>query len=181
MKIINKIEFKSVCIIIISSIILSVGYNLISDFGINFIRQEKMIMESDSTKLIDILDDSELNNRATKQLIFINLKLALKLYREKNVIFIDARDKWDFAEGHVKNAINVPEYMFEKTHPIIDTLSRSKQLVVYCGAEDCGLSSKLAIKLIKLGFKNTFVFKGGWEEWNNNNLPSSTEKLESEK
>ena len=70
---------------------------------------------------------------------------------EKEYVIIDARTEEEFAEGHIKNAILIPEYEIaaraEKELPDKDAL-----ILVYCRS---GRRSKIASEeLVKLGYTN---------------------------
>ena len=80
---------------------------------------------------------------------------------EKDYIIIDARTNEEFAEGHIKNAILIPEYEIakraEKELPDKDAL-----ILVYCRS---GRRSKIASEeLVKLGYTNVKEF-GGIIDW----------------
>lgn len=104
--------------------------------------------------------------------VFIKAEQAYKLYKQGKTLFVDARDKWDFADGHIKGAINIPEYSFDKSNPILKTIPKGKIIVTYCGGDDCEMSEKLGDYLFELGYKNVFIFFGGWKEWQAANYPS---------
>ena len=80
---------------------------------------------------------------------------------EKYYVIIDARTEEEFAEGHIENAILIPEYEIanraEKELPDKDTL-----ILVYCRS---GRRSKIASEeLVKLGYTNVKEF-GGIIDW----------------
>ena len=80
---------------------------------------------------------------------------------EKDYIIIDARTEEEFAEGHIENAILIPEYEIkdraEKELPDKDQL-----ILVYCRS---GRRSKIASEeLVKLGYTNVKEF-GGIIDW----------------
>ena len=80
---------------------------------------------------------------------------------EKDYIIIDARTQEEFDEGHIKNAIMIPEYEIankaEKQLPDKDAL-----ILVYCRS---GRRSKIASEeLVKLGYTNVKEF-GGIIDW----------------
>ena len=80
---------------------------------------------------------------------------------ETDYIIIDARTVEEFAEGHIKNAILIPEYEVaqraEKELPDKDAL-----ILVYCRS---GRRSKIASEeLVKLGYTNVKEF-GGIIDW----------------
>ena len=79
----------------------------------------------------------------------------------KNHVIIDARTEEEFATGHIKNAILIPEYEVaeraEQELPDKDAL-----ILVYCRS---GRRSKIASEeLVKLGYTNVYEF-GGIIDW----------------
>ena len=80
---------------------------------------------------------------------------------ESDYVIIDARTDEEFAEGHIENAILIPEYEIadraEKELPQKDAL-----ILVYCRS---GRRSKIASEeLVKLGYTNVKEF-GGIIDW----------------
>ena len=80
---------------------------------------------------------------------------------EKDYVIIDARTKDEFAEGHIENAILIPEYEIvsraEKELP-----DKEQLILVYCRS---GRRSKIASEeLVKLGYTNVKEF-GGIIDW----------------
>ncbi len=80
---------------------------------------------------------------------------------ESDYIIIDARTTEEFAEGHIENAILIPEYEIvnraEKELP-----DKDKLILVYCRS---GRRSKIASEeLVKLGYTNVKEF-GGIIDW----------------
>ena len=80
---------------------------------------------------------------------------------ETDYIIIDARTDEEFAEGHIKDAILIPEYEIaeraEQELPNKDAL-----ILVYCRS---GRRSKIASEeLVKLGYTNVKEF-GGIIDW----------------
>ncbi len=80
---------------------------------------------------------------------------------EQDYIIIDARTQEEFAEGHIKDAILIPEYeiaeIAEKELP-----DKNALILVYCRS---GRRSKIASEeLVKLGYTNVKEF-GGIIDW----------------
>ena len=96
--------------------------------------------------------------------IGINLEQAYKLYT-MGIVFIDARDESEYKTGHIKNSINLSVYKFDKYKNVLSGISKSQTIVCYCGGTDCDLSIQLANKLFSLGYRNNYIFIGGWEQW----------------
>jgi rhodanese-related sulfurtransferase len=187
----QKINYTTIILIIIVSSSIGLVYNYFNSKGIPLIRKEKQIewtkdsllyKNSDSSSDKVIVQKAELkkenktpgfNNKekvfkaVPSKPTYINLKQAYKLFESKTAVFIDARDKWDFSDGHIPNSINIPEYKFDNNDPVLKSIPKNKTLITYCGGDDCEMSSKLADNLFNLGYKNVYIFFGGWKEWLN--------------
>lgn len=94
----------------------------------------------------------------------INIQQAYRLF-EQNILFIDAREKSDYDYAHIKGAINIPFDHFDEYKNLLNGIDKSRTIVTYCGGSDCDLSIMLGNLLFDLGYKKTFIFFGGWNDW----------------
>ena len=80
---------------------------------------------------------------------------------EKDYVIIDARTEEEFAEGHIENAILIPEYEIAQRAEK-DLPDKEQLILVYCRS---GRRSKIASEeLVKLGYTNVKEF-GGIIDW----------------
>ena len=80
---------------------------------------------------------------------------------EKDYVIIDARTEEEFAEGHIENAILIPEYEI-KDRAEKELPDKEQLILVYCRS---GRRSKIASEeLVKLGYTNVKAF-GGIIDW----------------
>ena len=81
--------------------------------------------------------------------------------RESDYIILDVRTLEEYVQGHIPNAILLPDYDIEEKAE--EVLKDKKQLIlVYCRS---GRRSKLASeKLVQLGYTNIYEF-GGIIDW----------------
>ena len=80
---------------------------------------------------------------------------------EQDYIIIDARTEEEFAEGHIENAILIPEYEI-KDRAEKELPDKEQMILVYCRS---GRRSKIASEeLVKLGYNNVKEF-GGIIDW----------------
>ena len=89
----------------------------------------------------------------------------------KGITFVDARDESDYLAGHITNSINIPFDDFDNYKQKLNKLSKDKPLVLYCAGTDCDLSILLGNLLFEMGYKQVYVFFGGWVDWLNANYP----------
>lgn len=101
-----------------------------------------------------------------------------KNYFDINALFIDARKSEEYAQGHIKNAINIPYEEFrsksirERTE-MMKKYNKDGIIVVYCNGGKCEVSIDLAYELARLGFNGVNIYKGGYNEWKESGYPVS--------
>ena len=94
--------------------------------------------------------------------ISISSDEAIKMMQESEVyILLDVRTMEEYIEGHIKNAICIPNEMIDDT--VVDTLTDMDQLIfVYCRS---GRRSKEAAqKLVDMGYTKIYDI-GGIIDW----------------
>lgn len=158
----KKLILKRILKIVGISVFIGILYNSFGSKGLPLIR-EKTELQTASDSLLSGL----VKNNSEGTILNIAIDQAYSLHLNKTAIFIDARDQWDFAEGHILDAINVPEFSFELDNQFVGSLDKEYLYVIYCGSDDCEISERLAQKLQKIGFTKLAVFKAGWETWLN--------------
>ena len=80
---------------------------------------------------------------------------------ESDYVIIDARTTEEFVEGHIKDAILIPEYEIANRAKK-ELVDKEMLILVYCRS---GRRSKIASEeLVKLGYKNVKEF-GGIIDW----------------
>lgn len=163
-----KLNIKALLIILGASIILSVIYNYFSADGIGWIRKPLLV------KTVENISEGDDDNL----LLGLDLANALALYNQGNATFIDARDQWEYGEGHIKGAINIPEYSFSSSDPRLTELDKNGLFVIYCSGDECETSKRLANEFEKLGYQNTFIFLGGFDLWESSDLPIERKPLD---
>lgn len=164
-----NINYRKILYILFISALIGFAYNFISPSGIPLIKKEIKLGElAEPPSNSDEIDYSKIKA--------VKIDKALELYND-GAKFVDARDMWEYADGHIKGAINFPEIEFEVNHPAIEELNKDDRLVIYCSSTECGLSTKLAIELLKLGYENLYVFEEGWDVWLERDYPTETSEL----
>ncbi len=77
-------------------------------------------------------------------------------------VLIDARPEVKYEAGHVPGAINIPKIYLEQK---INTLSKDKLLIFYCGGTTCKLSAESAAIAQAKGLTNVKVWYEGEPGW----------------
>jgi rhodanese-related sulfurtransferase len=107
------------------------------------------------------------------QPVSISLSQAKLVFDRKQAVFVDARPVFEYADGHIAGAVNIPFEEIEYFSAAIANLDKNGQIVVYCSGESCDLSIHLGDALAKQGFSGVRVFFGGWVAWQRAGFPIS--------
>ena len=97
-------------------------------------------------------------------------------------VVIDSRVAPEYAEGHIKGAINVPYR--EKSNKAVDfdasqddfnlaklPADKAATVVIYCNGPECWKSYKASVAAIKGGYTNVQWYRLGFPDWKSKNLP----------
>jgi len=142
------------------------------------LKSDKQSNESTSEELEQVKQKEEKseNTESKETLAFsepraITLDQAYTLFN-RNELFIDSRDEADYISGHITNSVNIPFDDFDNHKIKLETISKEKPVVIYCGGTECDLSILLGNLLFSQGYKQVYVFFGGWDDWVNANFPT---------
>ena len=144
----------------IISLFISISVNLIRSDSLPYFAKEL-------EKINNINQIKEKISNSTIREIDVNF--AKQLF-QSNMLFIDARAEQYYEEGHIPKAI-CNDDIDKLINEIEKQISFDDGFVIYCSDDDCGSSEELANSLQEEGFMNIFLFKGGWKQWVENNLP----------
>ena len=81
--------------------------------------------------------------------------------KEKNYVIVDVRTTEEYNEGHIKNAISIPNENIG-IGEIAELPNKSQLILVYCRSGN--RSRQASEKLVKLGYTNVIDF-GGINSW----------------
>ena len=93
---------------------------------------------------------------------------ATQLINQRDALVIDIRDQADFARGHIFNAKNFPDKVFDERKTELEKF-KEQPVIVSC---DTGMrAGSSATKLRTMGFKEVFTLQGGLQAWRDAGLP----------
>lgn len=112
---------------------------------------------------------------------FVNVDQA-KAQFDKGALFVDARVAAEYAEKHIKGAVNV---LFKEQFPKVAKTGpedkfdlaklpgdKNKAMVFYCNGSPCWKGYKAADGAIKAGYKKVYWFRDGIPAWEAKGLPT---------
>jgi rhodanese-related sulfurtransferase len=93
----------------------------------------------------------------------------------RDAVFVDARFAADFEQGHLEGAINVPVDANDvDLQNSLTSVSKNANIVVYCQSAGCQFAEKVALRLMKDGFSDLAVYRGGWMDWRTKHADEQT-------
>lgn len=120
----------------------------------------------------------QLVSLAKNEIVEIDISDVEKISQNGSQLIVDVREPAEYAEGHIKGAINVPrgvlEFRADPTYPgnIPSLCDKSASITLYCKS---GARSALAAQTLKvLGYKAVSSMAGGFVAWESANLPVTT-------
>jgi len=104
----------------------------------------------------------------------ISLDDFRRYVEKKEGLALDARPEIFHRLGHVPGALSFPREDFGGAYAKMCSRlegDRKQLLLVYCSGASCEDSQMVADGLAKLGYRRVYVFKGGWDAWEEAHLP----------
>jgi len=107
---------------------------------------------------------------ASGDLNIIPLKKVKGMYNAKSALFVDARGFKLYQKGTIMGAMHMPAKKFKKFSKYLPA-DKNAKIVSFCNGYKCEESDHLAFKIMALGYKRVMVYKGGYPEWKEKELP----------
>lgn len=93
---------------------------------------------------------------------------AVELMNTTEVTVVDVREPAEYIGSHIENSINIPSTKFDQR---INELENYKNGPMLVSCQSGTRSPKVCSKLVKAGFQNIYLLKGGMQAWEDLNFP----------
>ncbi|MDZ4746897.1 MAG: rhodanese-like domain-containing protein [Saprospiraceae bacterium] len=94
---------------------------------------------------------------------FLDKEIFAAEMKKSSAVILDVRMPGEFDQGHIEGAVNINFFDPEFKHKLLD-LNKNSKYYIYCKNET---RSKMSMKfMLDNDFKDVFVLKNGYEEWN---------------
>ncbi|PIE62944.1 MAG: hypothetical protein CSA25_02525 [Desulfobacter postgatei] len=153
-----KQDISGCFILLILSVVLSLGMNALSPNGIALTGQ----WDPDQGVVM-----AGANKARTVDIMQINNPLKVKqLVESGTMIVIDVRWSEMYDQGHIPGALNFPVDDFEEQEKeLLSNITPEDEILVYCASVTCHDSHTFATRLVDMGFAHVAVYAGGFFEW----------------
>lgn len=157
-----KSAAAQVFILLLLSVVVSFGINLISPNKIDLVGNYRDLSNGDGPIIPPSAEPGDPP--------FIDVNTAQMEHATGGVLWIDARSPEEFECGTIPESINVPfEYLPEgDLDPFFDSVlavPKDHPIIIFCSGEECDLSLHMARNLQALGYTRPAIFFGGAREW----------------
>ena len=155
---------KEISGMILGAVMMALLVNSISPVGIPLIGQWDQ-----SIGTVRANPDDEM---AGPGLEIDNLEVAKQIFDRGDTLFVDARSRTDFLEGHVVGAVSLPVNEFDaKLETFFNQHLPDQAMIIYCSGRLCQDSHHLAQKLMEFGYENISIMIDGFPGWKAKGYP----------
>ncbi len=123
--------------------------------------------------LLFFISVAQLQAAETQYKVIDTEELTNLLENGTEITVVDARNPEEYQEVHIKGAINIPEKKFSD-HLENLPADKDSSIVFYCNGVKCGKSKKAAVKAMKSGYVNVYVYAEGMPVWEEKGMPIYT-------
>jgi rhodanese-related sulfurtransferase len=147
---------------------LAVGLALI----VNFLSPAGIALVGQWDTSKGVITANARNNIEMDDLEIEDVKIARQIYDSGTALFVDARAREAYEDGHIPGAVSLPVGQFEAyIESFIGENSPDGPIVAYCSGRTCEDSHKLAQILLDIGFVDVRVFIDGFPGWEAEGYP----------
>ena len=112
------------------------------------------------------------NDVVSGKLEIVDITQAKQIFDSGNVLFVDARTRDDYDDGHLPGAVSLPIGQFDALiDAFLDQHDIEKPIVAYCSGRTCEDSHILAQLLMDFGYSDVKVFIDGYPGWESEGYP----------
>ena len=153
-----KLLWKEIFLLIGVAIVLAISVNYFSPAGIAWVGQW------DTSR--GMITARAKNNVVANKPEIEDVSIAKRIFDSGNAIFVDARSRENYNDGHIPGAVSLPIGEFDNLiDAFMDQHSEDQTIVTYCSGRTCEDSHFLAQLLIDFGFTDVKVFIDGFPGW----------------
>lgn len=157
-------QVKEIALLLGLAVGLALGVNYVSPVGIALVGQW------DISK--GVITAGAKNNAVTDGLEIDDVTNAWQIFKSGTALFVDARTRESYAEGHIPGAVSFPLGEFDlHIEAFMNRHSPEQPIITYCSGRTCEDSHELAQLFMASGFLNVSVFIDGFPGWEAKGYP----------
>lgn len=155
---------KEITILVGASMVLALVVNQLSPRGIALVGQWDTVQ---GVITANAVDENEYRIAEIER-----VTAAAKIFYDGDTLFVDARSKEDYENGHIPGAISLPVGQFDgRIESFMNQYPLEQPIVTYCSGRTCEDSHHLARLLSDVGFSEVRIFIDGFPGWQAEGYP----------
>ncbi|MBW2194148.1 MAG: hypothetical protein JRD47_06490 [Deltaproteobacteria bacterium] len=155
---------KKTLILISVSIFIAFAANAISPVGIPLVGQWDI-----SEGIVTAKAKSDFSSAVSE---ISDVETAKAIFDAGIAVFVDARTRDLYKDGHIPGAVSLPVGQFDETiQTFIEQYPSENMIVAYCSGKACEDSHALATRLLEQGYSDVSVFIDGFSGWESEGHP----------
>ena len=148
------------------------GVSVTVAFIVNYFSPAGIAMVGQWDTTTGVITAKAQNDVVSGKLEIEDVILVKKIFDNGNALFVDARTRDDYDDGHIPGAVSLPIGQFdEMIDPFLDQYDVEQPIVAYCSGRTCEDSHNLAQLLLDLGYSDVKVFIDGYPGWEAKGYP----------
>ena len=157
---------------LVNQTVILLGVSVILAFIVNYFSPAGIALVGQWDTSAGVISAKAKNDTISVGLEIEDVILAKQIFDSGNVLFIDARTREDYDDGHIPGAVSLPVGQFdEHIDAFLDQHEIDQSIVTYCSGRTCGDSHNLAQLLIDFGYSDVKVFIDGFPGWEAEGYP----------
>ncbi|UCF94305.1 MAG: rhodanese-like domain-containing protein [Desulfobacterales bacterium] len=149
-----------------------VGISVVAAFSVNFFSPVGIALVGRWDDRQGVVSARAKTDSAGDALAITDVKVAKQIHDSGKALFVDARSRDDYEEGHIQGAVSLPVGQFdEAVEAFLEQYPSEGLIVTYCSGRACDDSHRLAQLLLALGYPNVRVFIDGYPGWEAERYP----------
>jgi rhodanese-related sulfurtransferase len=154
-------------------LIIILGVSLSTAFLVNLIHPKGIALFGQWDSSQGVITAKSKDEVINHDLEIRDIVEAKEIYDRGVALFVDARTKDDYDDGHIKGAISLPVGQFDLLiDEFLENYPADTAIVTYCSGKECDDSHKLAQFLLEMGYTTVRVFIDGYPGWVSEGYPN---------
>ena len=157
---------------LVNQSLILLGVSVILAFIVNYFSPAGIALVGQWDTSAGVVTAKAKNGAVSGRLEIEDVILAKQIFDSGNVLFIDARTREDYDDGHIPGAVSLPVGQFdEHIDAFLGQHDIERSIVTYCSGRTCEDSHNLAQLLIDFGYIDVKVFIDGFPGWEAEGYP----------
>jgi len=151
---------------LIYEVALFLTLSVATAFCVNYVSPNGIALVGEWDPGRGVINARPKNSAVIHELEINDPETARKIYDSGSAVFVDARARSFFDDGHIQGAVSLP---LGESVDLMDNFKNKyppgSYIITYCSGRECDDSHQLAQILLENGYNNVSIFIDGYPGW----------------